>query len=212
MWKLRFASMGDAVADNGAPEALISRLRGLYTEPQRHYHSWAHIEALLRHYRRWEAHLHRPVPVLWALYWHDGIYDPQAKDNEEQSARLLEQDAAGHLPAEDIAFAAAIVRATAGHALPAGLSAADAADMSLFLDMDLSILGAPEPVYDRYEVGIRKEYAFVPVEAYRAGRGAILRDFLTRPRLYFTDLAHTEWDAPARANLARAIEALEHVA
>lgn len=204
--------MGDAVADNGPPEALISGLRSRYTEPHRHYHSWAHIEALLRHYHRWEAHLYRPVPVLWALYWHDAIYDPQAKDNEEQSARLLEQDTASHLSAEDIAFAAAIVRATAGHALPAGLREADAADMSLFLDMDLSILGSPESVYDRYELDIRKEYAFVPAEAYRAGRGAFLKDFLKRPRLYFTELAHKEWDAPARANLARAIEALERMA
>lgn len=199
-------------ATQPVPETLVSRLRNRYAEPQRHYHSWVHIEALLRHYRRWEANFRRPVPVLWALYWHDAIYDPQAKDNEEQSARLLEQEAVSHLPAEDVSFAAAIVRATAGHEVPAGLRTEDAGDLALFLDMDLSILGAAAPVYDRYEADIRKEYAFVPVEAYRAGRGAILKSFLARRRLYFTDLAHAEWDASARANLARAIAALEHAA
>lgn len=191
------------------PEPLIEALRGRYTQSGRHYHSWDHIEALLRHYRRWEASFHRPAPVLWALYWHDAIYDPMAKDNEEQSAVLLEQEAQGNLPAEDIAFAAAIIRATTAHKVPQGLSPEDAADTALFLDLDLSILGAPAHVYDRYETDIRREYAFVPEDAFRAGRGAILKGFLARERLYLTDLAHAEWDAPARANLERAIAALE---
>ncbi len=184
-------------------------LRARYGEPQRHYHTWAHIEALLGHYRRWVRYLNRPGPVLWALYWHDAVYDPQAKDNEEQSAQLLLRDAAGHLSPQDMTFAAAIIRATATHTVPDALSASDTEDLALFLDMDLSILGAPQPVYDRYEQDIRAEYAFVPEAAYRAGRGTILKDFLARPRLYFTDIAHTEWDAQARANLARAVGALE---
>lgn len=191
------------------PAPLIEALKLRYTEPGRHYHSWDHIEALQRHYRRWEAHFHRPAPVLWALYWHDAIYDPQAKDNEEQSAVLLERDAQGHLPSEDIAFAATIVRATTAHKVPEGLSPEDAADTALFLDLDLSILGAPTHVYDRYETDIRQEYAFVPEAAFRAGRGAILKSFLARERLYLTDLAHTDWEASARVNLARAIAALE---
>jgi predicted metal-dependent HD superfamily phosphohydrolase len=65
------------------PAALMEALRQRYYEPQRHYHTWAHVEALLGHYRRWVRSLNRPEPVLWALYWHDAIYDPQRKDNEE---------------------------------------------------------------------------------------------------------------------------------
>jgi predicted metal-dependent HD superfamily phosphohydrolase len=191
------------------PEPLIEALRARYSERGRHYHSWGHIEALLRHYRRWEAHFRRPAPVLWALYWHDAIYDPQAKDNEEQSAVLLEREAQGHLPTDDIAFAATIVRATTAHEVPGGLGHENAKDTALFLDLDLSILGAPIHVYDRYETDIRKEYAFVPEPAFRAGRGAILKAFLARERLYLTNLAHAEWDAPARANLTRAMAALE---
>jgi len=191
------------------PAALMEALRQRHGEPQRHHHTWAHVEALLGHYRRWVRYLNRPGPVLWALYWHDAIYDPKAKDNEERSAQLLEQDAAGHLSPHDIQFAAAIIRATATHTVPEGLPARDAEDLALFLDMDLSILGAPEAVYDQYEQDIRAEYAFVPEEAYRAGRGTILKGFLSRPRLYFTDIAHAEWDAAARANLTRAVRALE---
>ncbi|HRK66910.1 MAG TPA: hypothetical protein PKY73_05105 [Hyphomonas sp.] len=194
------------------PARMIDALRARYSEPGRHYHSWAHIEALMRHYRRWEATFHRPVPVLWALYFHDAIYDPTEKDNEEQSAILMEREAKDHLPADDIAFAATIVRATAAHKVPDGMSQDAAADTALFLDLDLSILGAPTHIYDRYETDIRKEYAFVPEEAFRAGRGAILKGFLARERLYLTDIAHSEWDALARENMKRAVAALEAAA
>ena len=191
------------------PAALLDRLRERYAEPQRHYHTWAHVEALLAHYRKWVRYFQRPGPVLWALYWHDAIYDPQASDNEEQSALLLEKEAAGLLSPYDVTFAARLIRATATHTFPDGLPTADAEDLALFLDLDLSILGAPAAVYDRYEQAIRAEYAFVPEDAYRAGRSAILKGFLDRDRLYFTDIAHTDWDAAARANLTRAIRALE---
>jgi len=191
------------------PSHLMSRLMERYAEPQRHYHTWAHVEALLAHYRKCVRYFQRPGPVLWALYWHDAIYDPHASDNEEQSAQLLENEAAGLLSPHDVAFAARLIRATATHTIPDGLPTADAEDLALFLDLDLSILGAPEEVYDRYEQAIRAEYAFVPEDAYRAGRSAILKGFLDRDRLYFTDIAHADWDAAARANLTRAIRALE---
>jgi predicted metal-dependent HD superfamily phosphohydrolase len=191
------------------PAGLVDRLEVRYGEPQRHYHTWAHISALKRHYDRLAPYLARPAAVLWALYWHDAIYDPMAKDNEEQSAVLLEADAAGHLPAEDIAFAAMIIRATAKHLVPDGLLPDDEADLSLFLDMDLSILAAPAADFDQYERDVRAEYAAVPDDAFRKGRAAILKNFLDRPRLYFTNICAAHWEAPARDNLARSITALE---
>ena len=191
------------------PTGLIEALKVRYAEPQRHYHTWAHIEALLGHFRRWESHFHRPEPVLWALCWHDAIYDPRASDNEERSAQLLAQEAAGHLPPEDIAFAAQIIRATAGHRVPEGLTGPDADDLALFLDLDLSSFAAPEPAFAQKQHDIRVEYAFVPDDTFRTARKAILKEFLGRERLYLTDLAHAEWDQQARANLARTIAVLE---
>ena len=191
------------------PAGLIEALKVRYAEPQRHYHTWAHIEALLGHFRRWESHFHRPEPVLWALYWHDAVYNPRASDNEEQSARLLEREAAGHLPPEDIAFAAQIIRATAGHRVPEGLTGPDADDLALFLDLDLSSFALPEPAFAQMQHDIRAEFDFVPDDMFRTARKAILKDFLGRERLYLTDLAHAEWDRSARANLARSIAGLE---
>lgn len=191
------------------PEPLIEALKDRYAEPQRHYHTWTHISALKRHYDRLSPYLARPSAVLWALYWHDAIYDPMAKDNEEQSALLMLSEGQGHLQPADLDFAATIIRATAKHLVPDGLALEDAADLSFFLDMDLSILAAPDAVFDQYERDVRAEYAAVPEEAFRKGRSAILKTFLARPRLYFTDACAADWEAAARDNLARSIAALE---
>jgi predicted metal-dependent HD superfamily phosphohydrolase len=74
-----------------------------------------------------------------------------------------------------------------------------------FLDADLSILGTDRERYDEYVRQVRKEYAHVPDDAFRTGRNAILRTFLERPRLYFTDEFFERFEASARANLYREV-------
>jgi predicted metal-dependent HD superfamily phosphohydrolase len=142
------------------------------------------------------------------LYWHDAIYDPTASDNEARSANLLRNDAAGILPEEEIEAAAQIIRATEKHCIPDGVDPALRSDMGLFLDLDLSILGQPRKIFDAYEAAIKKEYGFVPMEAYRKGRSAVLKSFLGRPQLYFTNEIRLLWENTARENLARSIDAL----
>tara|TARA_R110000803_G_scaffold38486_7_gene83293 strand:- start:1068 stop:1655 length:588 start_codon:yes stop_codon:yes gene_type:complete len=190
------------------PARLIETLKARYGEPQRHYHTWDHIDALKRHFDGLAGHWHRPEAVLWALYWHDAIYDPARPDNEELSAQLLEAEGKVLLAEDDLAFAAQIIRATAKHQIPDGLDDVDENDLALFLDIDLSILGAPELVFDQYEVDVRAEYAFVPDEAFRAGRLRILKSFAERETIYFTEAGQKRWAEQARANLARSIAQL----
>lgn len=189
--------------------ALISGLKARYAEPQRHYHTWAHIEALLGHFDDIEKQLHDPTAVRWALYWHDAIYDPQAGDNEDKSADLLREQAPAELAAEQLERADCIIRATKSHQVPSGLTTEEASDLALFLDIDLSILGAPQAVFDRYETQIREEYEFVPADIYRQARGGILKGFLARERLYFSEHYYALWETTARENLQRSITRLE---
>lgn len=190
------------------PRALNDELKSRYGEPHRHYHTWDHVAALCRHVRDVHPGWTRLEPVRWALFWHDAIYDPRRSDNEELSAQLLEKQGRGHISDKDLGFAAEIIRATAKHQVPDGLSAADEHDLALFLDIDLAILGAPEAVFDRYEADVRAEYAFVPEEVFRAGRARVLKSFSERPSIYFTPEGKARWEAQARANVARSLKAL----
>ena len=55
---------------------------------------------------------------------------------------------------------------------------------------------------------MRYEYAFVPEDAFRAGRAAILERFLESPALYPDPAFRERLEAPARANLRREIAGL----
>ena len=75
------------------------------------------------------------------------------------------------------------------------------------LDTDLSILGAPEAEFDRYEAQVRREYAYRTDEEWRQGRMRVLAMFQGRPRIFITE-AFAYLEAPARANLARSLARL----
>jgi predicted metal-dependent HD superfamily phosphohydrolase len=80
-------------------------------------------------------------------------------------------------------------------------------DQQLLVDIDLSILGAPEQRFAEYEQQIRQEYAFVPKWLFRRKRRAILQGFLDRPQIYSTAHFHAELEQRARDNLRKAIAA-----
>ena len=190
-------------------ETLLTSLKARYNEPARAYHTWAHIEALLGHFHTLSDKLNDKSRVLWALYWHDAIYDPARGDNEAVSADLLRQEGREQLPDTTREEAAHIIEATAKHQLPTQLSGEALSDAAHFLDMDLSILAARDDVFDAYEDNIRFEYSFVPADIYIPARANILKGFLNREHLYFTDTCRDKWETTARENLARSIAKLE---
>ena len=183
----------------------MSDLRRRYGEPQRHYHTWAHIEALLSLFEEVRGSLFDAAAVEAALYYHDAVYDPRSDDNERQSAALLRRDGAGVLSADSLARAVKLVEATAEHRPPEGLTGPALEDARLFLDMDLSILAAPWPAFCAYESAIRAEYGHVGDRDFQAGRRALLQTFLKRDRLYLSDHFTARFEAPARQNLRRSL-------
>ncbi|MFO0798180.1 MAG: hypothetical protein U0804_11950 [Gemmataceae bacterium] len=170
-----------------------------YTAPDRHYHNLEHLAEMFRVAARLTAITDDPAPVQLAIWFHDAVYDPRAADNEERSADLA-ATLLGPLgvPRDEIDRVGRLIRATAHltHDRPP-----PDRDTMILLDADLAILGAAPERYARYAGAIRAEYAWVPEAEYRAGRAAVLKRFLARPRLFWTDLAHQEGDAQARANL-----------
>jgi predicted metal-dependent HD superfamily phosphohydrolase len=193
---------------NAIPAPVLDDLRRRYAEPQRAYHNWTHIEELLAQF---DAHAHaldHPSAFRLAILFHDAIYDPRASDNEARSAELFEAAMKESISTDDIACGRDLILATHKHTTSA-VDRRFVAEAELFLDMDLSILGAGEKRFDDYDAAIREEYSFVPIETYRQRRAEILKSFLNRPRIYLTDDYHYRLDRIARANLRRAIDRLE---
>jgi predicted metal-dependent HD superfamily phosphohydrolase len=193
---------------NVIPDEVIEDLKRRYAEPRRAYHNWTHIEELLAQFDLNVRALNHPFAFRLAILFHDAIYDPRASDNEARSADLLESTMKNAARTDDIVCAKDLILATHKHTT-AAVDRRFVSDAELFLDMDLSILGAGEGRFDDYDAAIREEYSFVPIETYRERRAEILKSFLARPRLYLTDDYHHRLDGIARANLQRAIGRLE---
>jgi predicted metal-dependent HD superfamily phosphohydrolase len=180
----------------GATEAL---LLPLYAQAHRAYHNADHVRALIRLVDS-HAHLARdPLALKLAACFHDAVYDTTRQGNEAQSAQMADQHLSDWGCADAMVSSVGNkVRANATHQWADGDP-----DTALFLDFDLSVLAAPPHVYDTYARQIAQEYAWVPAEAYRAGRAGVLQRFLARPRLYFTEALREQWELQARANLTR---------
>lgn len=170
-----------------------------YSNPKRGYHNLDHLAQVLDAFERVRDAAEDPEAVELALWFHDLVYEPMVPGNEEASARKASEAllAAG-LPAPFAQRVHDLVLATRHDAVPRDL------DARLVVDCDLSILGASPEVFDAYERGVRAEYAAVPEDAWKAGRAAILAQFLARERIFSTSqFAHLE--AAARENLGRAM-------
>ncbi|MET7566993.1 hypothetical protein ABZT04_00585 [Streptomyces sp. NPDC005492] len=195
-----------ARAPGGGPDPApyAENLLVRWQEPQRHYHTLTHLTAVLDHVDVLEKHAADPDVVRLAAWFHDAVYLPDRSENEERSARLAERALAeAGVPDAKTAEVARLVRLTVTHA-----PADDDRDGQVLCDADLAILAAPPSAYAAYTAAVREEYAFVPNEAFREGRSAILRQLLDLPRLFRTPYGAAEWEATARYNLRGELEML----
>ncbi|PWK65808.1 hypothetical protein [Aminobacter sp. AP02] len=186
-------------------EGTKAELTKLYQAQDRHYHGIRHIEALLALAQEYHAQLSDPEAVEAAIWFHDAVYDSRRKDNEALSAALAAERLQALVDAPRLARIVKMIEATAMHEVPAFDDAAARNDAALLLDMDLSILGAPAKTFDAYEDAVRREYSWVSDPDWRAGRGAVLRNFLSRPRIFHTAIFAKRFETQARANMERSL-------
>ncbi|OIK26946.1 hypothetical protein [Streptomyces malaysiense] len=205
--RLRFARALDAArGPEGGPDPApyADNLLARWREPQRRYHTLAHLTAVLDHIDVLETHAADPAVVRLAAWFHDAVYLPERSENEERSARLAERalPEAG-VPRAKAAAVARLVRLTVTHD-----PAEDDRDGRVLCDADLAILAAPPSAYAAYAAEIREEYHFVPNDAFRQGRSDVLRQLLAMPRLFHTTYGQEHWEPTARYNLAAELEML----
>lgn len=208
-WQATTTAAGAAPDRDPAPYA--DRLLTAWAEPQRRYHTTAHLADVLARIdvlaaedaeaeEAEEAEEAAPdrAAVELAAWFHDAVYRPDRSENEERSAALAERA----LPELGIdgartAEVARLVRLTVTHDPAPG-----DANGELLCDADLGVLAGTPEEYAAYAAAVRAEYGFVPDEAFREGRAAVLRQLLELPRLFRTAYGAAHWEAPARANLA----------
>jgi predicted metal-dependent HD superfamily phosphohydrolase len=178
------------------PDGVADRLRAAYATPPRSYHTWAHATAVAVT----AAELGGDRPVLLAAWFHDAVYERQPGRDEARSADLASAWLAGDPDAEETAR---LVRLTAGHD-----PAPDDRRGAVLCDADLAVLAAGPDGYEAYRSAVRREYAHVDDDAWRAGRAVVLEGLLARPAIYRTTEGRRRWEALARHNVTAELAAL----
>ncbi|WP_329117802.1 HD domain-containing protein [Streptomyces sp. NBC_01353] len=201
---LRAARTGHEGPD---PSPYGRNLLARWAEPQRRYHTVDHLRAVLDRIDELadqggeggELEL-----VRLAAWFHDAVYRPERSENEERSAVLAEKalTEAGLTPHE-VAEVARLVRLTITHDPAEG-----DVNGEVLCDADLAILATDEDTYGGYVRAVREEYDFVPEDAFRQGRAAVLGQLLALPRLFRTPYGAAAWESRARRNLERELASL----
>ena len=200
--RVRLADALTALGAEPSPQ-LFRQLEEMYRQPTRFYHTDQHISECLAALDQHTALAERRAEVEIAIWFHDVIYDSRRSDNEEQSASLAIDVLSGLRVARDrTARIEAMILATKSHR-------AHDRDSQLLLDIDLGILGQPPAVFARYDEAIRREYAWVPEEQYRAGRADVLKTFLGRPGIYVTRTFRELYERQARENIQQRLVELD---
>ena len=198
------------LAGRGGPAEAVGRLGdellAAYAGAERSYHSLGHLVAVLTALDELADLAADPAVVELAAWFHDVVYDPRAAPGANEAASAVRAAEALRdlgVPAAVVGETARLIRLTATHTSPAPDT-----NGAVLLDADLAVLGADVERYRRYVAGVRAEYAFVDDNGWRAGRSALLRGLLARPRLFVTDRARDRWEAAARSNLAAELASL----
>jgi predicted metal-dependent HD superfamily phosphohydrolase len=182
------------------PEGLRENLIGAYEEPQRRYHSLQHLGECITHFESAVELAIHSGEVELALWFHDAIYELQARDNEQRSADwAVEEMTRSGAQAGPTRRVHALIMATCHTATP------DEPDQQLLVDIDLAILGADPVRFAEYDAQVKAEYSWVPEAVYRIKRREVLQGFLDRPVIYNTPHFRTRHEQQARANLRAAI-------
>ncbi|KXZ72566.1 hypothetical protein AVENLUH5627_01001 [Acinetobacter venetianus] len=182
------------------PRKVFNKLIVAYSEKHRAYHTIQHLYECLVLLESVRSYLKDVNAVALALWFHDVVYDPQAKDNELKSAELFEQYLAQDLSADDVQKIKRWIIATQKHEVT------DELDLQFLLDIDLAILAVSPERFDEYEQQIQQEYAWVDPDVYSIKRKQVLAHFYQAEPLYQTQYFQKNFEQRAKGNLKNIIE------
>lgn len=187
----------------GRADHLWSEVEAAYQKPSRHYHTLGHLEHVLQELVPYTHRFPNWSTVVFAIAYHDIIYNPLKGDNEEKSSALaVKRLTEINVPRAACDDCSRLILATKKH---------EAADdiTNLFTDADLSILGTQPDRYKRYAEEVRKEYRMFPDFLYNPGRKKVLHHFLDMPRIFKTAEFYNLYEVQARKNLQAELDALK---
>ncbi len=197
----RFAKLWQRCLLEGAADdsaAIHRRIVDGYSEPQRFYHTMAHIEHCLRMFDDCRHLLQYPDAVELSVWFHDVILEPGEPDNEKRSAELYLELSAGVHDESTRALVDRLIMATLHNG-----NSLDDADAAYMVDIDLSSFGLSWEEFVRDSDDLRRENSRLSDAEYEQKQTGFRTCLLERERFFQSDYFAERFETRARNNLNR---------
>lgn len=176
------------------------RIASRYSQVHRRYHTLKHISDMFDLLEKFGG---SSTHIVLAIWFHDVEYNSHCCDNEDKSSSMLNLFLTEANAPDELFFSVAMITATSRHEIPKDIPASLLYDVELFLDLDLSILGASPEAYLEYSTQVRQEYSHVPDPVFNSSRSTVLRSFHGRKHIYYTQAFRDAFEEQANINLNR---------
>ena len=173
-------------------------LQKTYSQKNRYYHNLMHLENMILSFNKYHSEIQSPNETLYAIFYHDIVYNAKKTDNELKSAEF----ALSILPKEitiNRTLVFNMIVATKQHEHNKN------EDTNWLIDFDLEILAKDWEDYQNYYEQIRKEYKIYPDFLYKPGRKKALQHFLESTNLFQTETYRMLYETKARENIQKEI-------
>lgn len=179
-------------------EVLLDR----YAEPGRHYHTLDHVRHCLEQARLVNGLLPDLSALKLAIWFHDCVYDPLARDNEARSAALFRELATPVMTPSIEDDVERLVLVTQAGQVP------QREDEGYMVDIDLSSFGLPWEPFLADSLAVRAERRHLTDEQYAVQQSRFLNGLLQRDAVFTTGLFRERYEEVARSNISRYLEAI----
>jgi predicted metal-dependent HD superfamily phosphohydrolase len=165
-WQKLLKLMG--INDEVVIKKIFTLIVDNYSNSGRYYHNLEHIKQVVKTIELLQKDTSFSPSIHLAAWFHDIIYDSQAKDNEEKSAEygrklLISLD----IDDDIIDNTCRLILNTKHHQ-----AEINDVESHVLLDADLSILGSNSEEYHNYSKAIHQEYSWIADDKYIVGRKA----------------------------------------
>jgi predicted metal-dependent HD superfamily phosphohydrolase len=168
-----------------------------YNQPHRRYHDMEHLKHCLHGLGLAATVARDPATLELAIWFHDVVYDPGAKDNEERSAEVFAALMGPYMASSRVDSIRKLILTTMHRQQPEG------GDERFIADIDLSSLAKPWPQFLADSENLRAEEPNKSDEEYYGAKIRFHRSLLQRQRLFNTVPFQLRYEAHARENIER---------
>lgn len=197
------ASVGNYCEESWMIKHYWNKIENAYAQTHRHYHTLEHIAKMYAELLSVKDMISDWDSVVFALFYHDYVYDPLTSDMEEQSRMFADMFLkAIEAPEYIITRTDDLILASEAHWKQGNT------DIDVFIDADLAILGADAKTYNKYKDGIRKEYADIHDEVFYPKRLNLLKYFLEQKTIFSTKHFIKKYEVAAVRNIEKEVRDL----